>query len=184
MPIPVIAYVGAAALGAYLLLRKKTTPASAMSVDAFAEAHNAEADRVNAEIAKLKAQGITPAGAGPRKVDASLLLRGRNGVMFATKGGTLGTVSSDVLGNRLEPGDVITVDVSAGGIHVAEIPEGNMLFMVKSSVPMGGGSVSASSVDPRLPETTNVVNLPQSAITDVLAGGASPEDLATIILGQ
>jgi hypothetical protein len=181
MPIPLIAYAAVAAVGAYLFLRKK--PSSEMTIDAFAAQQNAETNRINAENAALRAKGIVALGEGPRAVDASTLLRTRNGVVFSTvsPAGFLGQIARDTLGNTLEPGDLVTVDVTAAGIHVPEVPVGNMAFKVVNSVAMGPTAINLTVIDPRLPATTAVVSLPQAAITDAVGRDS---DMTHVILGM
>jgi hypothetical protein len=200
MPIPLIAYLAAAGVGAYLILRKKE-PSSASSSEGavpppaslpeFASAMNERTQAIQAQTAALRAQGIKPAGQGPRTVDASALLVARNGIVFSTSSpaGFLGSVSRDTMGNRLEPGDLVTVDVATAGIQVPEVPSGNMPFRVVGSAPMGPTNIDLVTLDPRLPATTAVVSIPQAAITDVMAGDGAggsplPADMGSSVLGM
>jgi hypothetical protein len=149
-----------------------------------AQAVNASANAINAANAADRAQGIIPAGAGPRNVDVSQLHSGPKGITFSKTSPmpTLFQTSNDAdlafVTGQIVAGDIITADVGLAGIHVDVIPSGNMLF--EAAGPPVGGLVPLKSIDPRAP-SDQILNVSVRALTDDWTASA---DFAKAIVGM
>jgi hypothetical protein len=157
MPIPVIAYVGAAALAGYLLLRKKPS----------IKLRGAESPPPPPPpILPPPAPGQAPPPgfvALPSGALTQAISFGTNGFTAASEASQLNNAGFSQPGAILV-GDCFTVDIGAAGFEVQGIPSGNVLF--KCVDPMDGSTgIKGTPVDPRLPPGSPDMIVPKAAIT-------------------
>lgn len=101
-------------------------------------------------------------------LDIANLLKGTNGTVFTkVSPDKAGTVMPDDVASQIEAGVVLTVDVGVAGIRVAAVPSGNMLFIANGKADLQAKTVLAHSADPRIPDSTQVLVIPTSAITGI-----------------
>jgi hypothetical protein len=160
MPIPLIAYLGAAGLGAYFILRKK--PGEGVITVKPPGSPPAPPPPV---LPPPPPGQPPPSGfvALPSGAITQAIPFGATGFTAASDPSNLNNPLFSVPGNILV-GDCLTIDIGAAGLNVQGISSGNVLFKVTD--PMDGtNGVKGTPVDPRLPPNLEAMVLPKAAIT-------------------
>lgn len=147
--------VGGVAL-ALTALRLRALSKNAIKLTPAQEAANAQGNRdFQVQLAAQKAAGT--------------VLTGVNGVDFAAKSpDPAGTPMPRDVAEQLEPGLNLTVDVQVAKISIpGQNIVGNILCRSTSRADFNTGTIKATSVDPRIADTTTVFNVPLTAITGI-----------------
>jgi hypothetical protein len=156
MPIPLIAYLGAAGLGAYLLLRPKPSIKLREAGTVAPPAPILPPPPAGQPVPP----GFVQLGSGNLAQD--IPMAGQGGFAAASDPGLLGRFMPGDIGL----GDCFTINIAAAGLDVNGILSGDT--MLKCTDPMTGTkNVKGMVVDPRIPPNTQEIVVPMNVVTGV-----------------
>jgi hypothetical protein len=190
MPIPLaLPIVGGAVLlvGTALALRKKKIPpgVAAAATGPGAQLSPRQEAAIQAPLPVQVQQVLKTRGPDPDQatinslkvlsdagtLDVASLLKGTDGTVFVkTSPQMQGQSIPNDIAEQILAGDKLTVDIGGAGMQIPAIGAGNMLMLAKSNPNMSAGTITAVSIDPRVPDNGPVLTIPLKSITGIQPG--------------